>query len=121
MPLKKDFIHVDFFLISVKLLIRTIPSSNRIRTLQYGIRGTAIYNWFKYYLTNQPKFVSIGNTLSDTKQVLMGVPLGSVLRPLLFLLYINDFSNSLSAFAFNLFADDFLCMATLFHSDTVTL
>ena len=38
----------------------------------YGIRGTA-HSWFKSYLINRTQFVSIGNIISDTKQVLVGV------------------------------------------------
>ena len=80
---------------------------------RYGsIRGT-VDNWFKYYLTNRTQFVSIGNTLPDTKQVLIGVRQDLVLEPLLFLLYISDFSNSSNTFEFHLFADD----SSLFYSD----
>ena len=71
----------------------------------YGIRGIA-YDWFSTYLSDRRQFVSINNFRSDQSEITCGVPQGSVLGPLLFLLYINDFYRCSKAFEFNIFADD---------------
>ena len=72
---------------------------------KYGIRGIA-NTWFKSYLSERKQFVSVNNTYSETRTITHGVPQGSNLGPLLFLLFINDFPHANSFFKYNLFADD---------------
>ena len=72
---------------------------------RYGIRGTAL-DWFKSYLTDRTQKVSINGHLSDSRNIKSGVPQGSGLGPLLFLLYINDMPSASKLFKFHLFADD---------------
>ena len=72
----------------------------------YGIRGIA-HKWFSSYLSNRSQFVSLGQMESGPQQILCGVPqLGSVLGPLLFLLYVNDLHKCSNLLDFHLFADD---------------
>ena len=71
----------------------------------YGIRGQAL-NWFKSYLTNRKQFVSIGSSKSSTNQILYGVPQGSILGPLLFIIYINDLPQISDIANFIMYADD---------------
>ena len=71
----------------------------------YGVRGCAL-QWFQSYLSDRNQFVSINGSKSDLLKVTCGVPQGSVLGPLLFLIYINDLPNVTKKLQFYLFADD---------------
>ena len=72
----------------------------------YGVRGTAL-NWISSYLSDRKQYVSVNGHASDHLNIPCGVSPGSVLGPLLVLIYINDLPNVGSkVLSFFLFADD---------------
>ena len=91
LDLKKAFDTVDHQLLLSKLY-------------KYGIRGNA-YHLLKSFLTDRQQCTLVNGCKSSYKRVQCGVPQGSTLGPLLFIIYINDFYKC-SEFNLNLFADD---------------
>ena len=77
----------------------------------HGVRGIAL-EWFRNCLTNRRQYVQINGKISNTDIVTYGVPQGSVLGPLLFIIYTNDLPQSLTNSKTILFADD----TTIFKS-----
>ncbi len=71
----------------------------------YGICGMALI-WIKRYLTNRKQIVTYDNQISERLSITCGVPQGSILGPLLFLLYVNDLPNVSEKPFSILFADD---------------
>ena len=93
-----------FDLVNHKLLIQKLAAYKFSSSTQ---------SWFQSYLTNRSQQVNISGKLSDPQHIAAGVPQGSVLGPLLFLIYINDLPLSIQTCILDLFADD----ATLSCSD----
>ena len=71
----------------------------------YGVRGI-VNDWFSSYLFKRTQTTEINSFISDKEIVPCSVPQGSVLGPLLFLIFINDIPNSSQKLNFVLFADD---------------
>jgi hypothetical protein len=92
LDIKKAFDTVDHGILLQKLYIS-------------GIRGVS-YNWFKSYLVERKQCVKIGNKYSGMQNIRCGVPQGSVLGAILFLVYINDLCNAAFKGKLTSFADD---------------
>jgi hypothetical protein len=78
----------------------------------YGVRGIA-NKWFASYLGNRQQYVTVYNVSSSFSKIVCGVPQGSILGPLLFILYINDLNSVSENLRTIMFADD----TNLFRSD----
>ena len=72
---------------------------------KYGVRGIP-YEWFRSYLNNRRQFVSFNGAISEEGKITCGVPQGSILGPLLFMIYINDLTTVSENYKALLFADD---------------
>ena len=84
----------------------------------YGIRGNAL-QLIESYLTDREQCVEVNDTTSEYEPVLHGVPQGSILGPLFFIIYINDIAISSKILTFYLFADDTTILYSHKNIDTV--
>ena len=97
--------------VDIKKAFDCVSHKKLIKKLDHcGIRGIA-NNLIESYLTNRKQFVSINNTNSNLASIEYGVPQGSILGPLLFLVFINDLPAALKTTP-RFFADDTALLAT---------
>ena len=75
------------------------------KLFQYGIHGIA-YEWCRSYLDNRNQQCFVNGSLSNSQILTCGIPQGTILGPLLFILYINDLPNCLSNSVARMYADD---------------
>ena len=83
-----DVIYLDF-----KKAFDSVPHKRLVAKIKsYGL-GEPLVSWIEAFLSDRRQFVMIGNQASHTRKVLSGVPKGSILGPLLLLIYINDIDD----------------------------
>ena len=98
-------LHTGMILIDLQKAFGTIDHEILINKLEFLGFSKNVILWFKSYLSNRKFNVNLNETFSEPGKLLCGVPQGSILGPLLFLLYINDMPQAVKC-ELLLYADD---------------
>ena len=91
----------------------TIDHSILLHKLKYyGLKGSTL-NLFQSYLSNRKQYTEIEDTTSTILPIQVGVPQGSILGPILFIIYVNDLPQCSNKFDFIMYADDTTLSSTI--------
>lgn len=115
--IRVDIIYLDF----AKAFDSVCPAKLVSKLKAFGI-GDPLLKWFQSYLTERKQRVVVNGTYSAWTDVGSGVPQGSLLGPILFLLYVNDMPRVVENASLAMFADDSKCFKVIYQeSDFVNL
>ena len=92
--------------LDLKKAFDTVDHTILVKKLQYLGLSQSTVDWFKSYLNDRVQMCMVNGNLSDPEQLLCGVPQGTILGPLLFLIYINDLPNCVKCSSTRMYADD---------------
>ena len=84
---------------------RALSAGTKYRKV-LGVNAASAICWFQSYLTDRTQCVRLGSTVSDPVTLEKGVPQGSILGPLLFLLHANTICNQMQFSTYHMYADD---------------
>ena len=110
-----DAVYTDF-----SKAFDSVPHERLLKKVEaYGIRGNLL-NWIRSFLSNRKQRVALGGKLSNWQNVTSGIPQGSVLGPILFIIFINDMPDVVGSYM-KLFADDAKIYQAIESFDDISL
>ena len=96
---------MDFLYLDLQKAFDSVPHKRCVLKLErHGITSNLL-RWIKYFLSERKQRLVLNGLLSDWTDVISGVPQGSVLGPVLFILYVNDLPDKVKSYC-KIFADD---------------